>query len=77
MHKVLPEQFVLESGAASLVVYQWHTQVAKHHFCGTCGIYTHHRPRSAPDKIAVNVGCLEGVDLDSLDIAKTDGASFD
>lgn len=77
MHKIMPEQFELLGGDENLTVYQWHTQTAKHHFCRHCGIYTHHRPRSAPDMIAINVGCLKNVALDELEIGGTDGASFD
>lgn len=77
MHKVLPDQFELLSGEDALSVYQWHTHTAKHHFCRKCGIYTHHRPRSAPDMIAINVGCLQDVGFAALDVGQTDGASFD
>ena len=42
--------------------YQYNTKVAQHYFCGNCGIYTHHIPRSAPEAYGINVGCIEGVD---------------
>lgn len=48
-------------GADSLKLYQFNTGVAKHYFCGHCGIYTHHQRRSFPDQYGYNVGCLEGV----------------
>lgn len=51
---------VLE-GAASLRLYQFHTKTARHYFCATCGIHTHHQRRSNPNEYAYNVGCLEGV----------------
>jgi hypothetical protein len=45
-----------------LRLYQFNTKVAKHYFCGICGIYTHHQRRSFPDQYGYNIGCLEGVD---------------
>ena len=36
-------------------------KVAEHHFCTVCGIYTHHKRRSNPGELGVNVACLEGV----------------
>lgn len=41
--------------------YQFNTMAAEHYFCSRCGIYTHHRRRSDPSQISVNVACLEGV----------------
>ena len=35
-------------GADSLRTYQFNTDTAKHFFCSTCGIYTHHQRRSYP-----------------------------
>ena len=35
----------------------------KHYFCKHCGIHSFNRPRSAPDLYAVNVRCLDNVDL--------------
>ena len=51
----------LTSGADVLSLYQFNTRTAEHYFCSVCGIYTHHRRRSKPDEIGVNVACLEGI----------------
>ncbi len=51
----------ITEGADELRLYQFHTMQAEHHFCGRCGIYTHHRRRSNPDELGVNVACLEGL----------------
>ncbi|UWQ21146.1 GFA family protein [Jannaschia sp. W003] len=49
------------AGAEHLRLYQFGTHVAEHWFCGLCGIYTHHRRRSNPSELGVNVAVLEGV----------------
>lgn len=48
-------------GQDNLSLYEFNTRSAKHYFCKTCGICTHHQPRSAPDQFGVNVACIEGV----------------
>ena len=49
-------------GKENLSMYQFNTKVAKHYFCKTCGIYTHHQRRSNPNEFAVNVGCIDEID---------------
>lgn len=51
---------------ATLSVYQFNTRTAKHWFCNTCGIYTHHLRRSDPTQFGVNVGCIEGINPFSI-----------
>jgi len=48
-------------GEAALKLYQFNTMTARHYFCSTCGIHTHHQRRSDPSQYGYNVGCLEGV----------------
>ena len=48
-------------GAENLTLYSFGTHTAKHYFCKTCGIYTHHRRRSDPAEYGVNMGGIEGV----------------
>ena len=60
---VQPEEFELLSGKDALTTYRFNTGVAQHTFCSTCGIHPFYVPRSDPDKIDVNVRCLDGVDL--------------
>jgi hypothetical protein len=64
----------LLSGADRLATYRFNTGVAEHHFCSTCGVYTHHRRRSNPDEYGVNAACLDGVSpFDFAEVKVTDG----
>ncbi|MBC7147198.1 MAG: GFA family protein [Thioclava marina] len=54
-------------GEENLSLYQFGTMTAKHYFCKTCGIYTHHQRRSNPNQFGVNAACLEGVNPRDLD----------
>jgi hypothetical protein len=56
-----PADFQITQGDDKLATYRFNTGVAEHHFCSICGIYTHHKRRSNPDQLGVNVACLEGV----------------
>ena len=56
-----PDAFRVAQGEDRLATYRFNTKMAEHHFCSTCGIYTHHKRRSNPNQLGVNVSCLEGV----------------
>ena len=56
-----PQDFRLTQGAEKLATYQFNTRTAEHHFCSACGIYTHHKRRSNPNELGINVACIEGV----------------
>ncbi|WP_293933247.1 GFA family protein [Iodobacter sp.] len=63
-------------GADSIKLYQFNTHMAKHYFCGQCGIYTHHQRRSNPEQYGFNVGCLEGINpYDLENIPLNDGVN--
>lgn len=60
LHLILPlDRFRLLAGKEELAEYTFHTGVAKHWFCRTCGIKPFYRPRSNPDGVAVNANCLD------------------
>jgi len=68
--------FVLTAGADALTCYMFNTGAAKHYFCSTCGIYTHHQRRSNPDQYGVNVACLTGISpFDFADVVVNDGVN--
>jgi hypothetical protein len=74
---VPPEKFELISGKDALTAYRFNTGAAQHTFCATCGIHPFYVPRSDPDKIDVNVRCLDGVDLNALDVKVFDGQNWE
>lgn len=66
--------FRLRQGEDKLATYRFNSGVAEHHFCSVCGIYTHHRRRSNPDQLGVNVACLEGLSpFDFREVVVNDG----
>jgi hypothetical protein len=74
---VPPEQFELLRGKDELSTYTFNTGVAKHHFCKTCGVHPFYVPRSDPDKIDVNVRCLDDVDLANLSCSPFEGRNWE
>jgi hypothetical protein len=67
----------LLSGNDELATYTFNTGVAKHTFCKTCGIHAFYVPRSDPDKIDVNVRCIDDIDLSALSIKRFDGRNWE
>ena len=69
-----PEGFRVTKGEDRLATYRFNTKSAEHHFCTVCGIYTHHKRRSNPRQLGVNVACLEGVSpFDFREVVVYDG----
>ena len=70
-----------------MAIYRWGSMTGEDHFCRTCGIMTFRRPgaltlseRAAGipefDGWAINVRCLEGVDLASLPRISIEGSKL-
>ena len=74
IHRVEPQFFRLLTPLEDLALYTFHTHVARDYFCRTCGILPFRRPRTATDVWAINVRCLEGVDLDAIPIKRIYGS---
>jgi hypothetical protein len=78
LHWIVPEAaFSLLSGEGALVDYRFNTGVARHLFCRRCGVHSYYVPRSDPDKIDVNVRCLDGVDVSTLSVRPFDGRNWE
>lgn len=74
---VPPEDFALLKGHEDLATYEFNTKTAKHHFCRVCGMHPFYIPRSDPDKIDVNVRCLDDVDLTGIEPSTFDGKNWE
>lgn len=74
---VKDEHFRILSGQNDLVLYQFGTRTAKHFFCKRCGVSTFSNPRLAPDRWAVNLRCVDEVDLRTLRITQFDGQNWE
>jgi hypothetical protein len=68
----------------NLSLYEWGSRTAKDYFCRTCGVLPFRRPSDPTprelregvlpfDGWAVNVRCLEGIDLDALPVRRIHG----
>ena len=74
MSMVKNEDFRIIKGEGKLKLYQFHSKVAKHYFCSSCGIYTHHNPRANPAMTGFNLGCIDEINtFDLKDVAVNDG----
>ena len=72
------EKFRLVSGEDGLTDYLFNKHVIHHLFCSTCGMKSFARG-TAPDgsaAVAVNVRCLDDVDIGALRPTPVDGKSF-
>ena len=78
-HVVDQNQFNLISGKDSLSLYQFGTMRAKHYFCKHCGIHLFNNPRTYPEKVSVNVNCLDDYDLEKEmpKVFKFDGKNWE
>ena len=73
------EAFTLTSKEGDYGTYRFHRHVIDHHFCLTCGVAPFSEaidPRTGRPTAAVNVRCLEGVDLGALNLRQFDGANL-
>ena len=78
LHLIVPlSQFELLSGGDNITTYTFNTGIAKHTFCKSCGIHSFYTPRSDPDKVDVNVRCLDDIDLNEVKAVPFDGQHWE
>lgn len=77
IHRVEENDLRILSPLAEMSLYQWHTRTARDYFCPTCGILPFRRPRTAPEMWAVNVRCLDDVDLNAIPVDQVHGSTLD
>jgi hypothetical protein len=76
---VAPEAFTLTTGGESaLTDYRFNKKVIQHLFCPTCGVESYARGKGpdGTEMIAINVRCLDGVELDSLTLTPVNGKEY-
>jgi hypothetical protein len=68
-------EFKLQSGKDVLTTYKFNKHVIDHQFCSVCGVQSFSSGKTPDGKemAAINVRCLDDVDLDTLKIKKFDG----
>jgi hypothetical protein len=71
------ERFRLLTPWEDLATYTFNTHTARHYFCPRCGVASFYIARSDPDKIDVNLRCVEGVDLTALHVDHFDGCNWE
>ena len=78
LHWQVPrDRFRLLTSEDVIETYRFNTGVARHYFCRTCGVASFYIPRSNPDCIDVNLRCVEGINLDTLEIETFDGRNWE
>lgn len=71
------EYFTLNCGKDSLIEYVFGSAIAKHLFCGYCGIKSFYIPRSHPDGVNVNVRCLDPGTIEKTIVKSFDGQNWE
>lgn len=75
---VEPRHFALLSGDGELSDYQFACKRIHHLFCARCGVESFARGADpdGTEMVAINVRCLDGVDLAALTLLPFDGRSL-
>ena len=70
--------FMLQAGEDALVDYQFGKQRIHHQFCKVCGVRSFSRgaDEKGSQMMAINLRCLEGLDVAKLPVETFDGASL-
>jgi hypothetical protein len=78
LHLIVPaHRFRLVKGQEVLITYTFNTRVARHMFCGVCGIKPFYIPRSNPDGVSVNLRCLDRANVRSVQVLPFDGRNWE
>ncbi|OBT87940.1 hypothetical protein VE02_04545 [Pseudogymnoascus sp. 03VT05] len=75
-HPISPTAASLEDGTHGLIEYRFNTMVARDYICPVCGILGFRRPRLGMGVWAINVRCLEGVEVEKLMVRRVFGSQL-
>ena len=74
---VPPAQFKLKADADAQTSYQFLKKTMQHLFFSTCGVHAFgNYAGDDQEKVVVDLRCLDGLDVDALDLQKFDGKSY-
>lgn len=75
---VARDKLRLMTSEADLGAYTFNKRAIQHRFCNTCGIhpYGEGADPNGNRMAAINIRCLEGIDLESVPVQKFDGKSL-
>jgi hypothetical protein len=77
-HLIVPKsKFRILQGEDQIITYEFNTGVAKHYFCGHCGVKSFYVPRSHPEGISVNARCLDPATISSFSMTPFDGRNWE
>ena len=70
------ENLKIEAEPEVIGLYQFDSKIAKHYFCKNCGIYTHNEMLRKPGHCRVNLGCIDEIDTQALEVELFDGKNL-
>ena len=74
-HFTTPDKFRFRGKEEDVSTYQWNKRAIRFEFCGTCGCApSAHGTGPQGPMVEINLRCVDGIDLDSLEIDEFDGA---
>ena len=74
---VAPNSFVLRAGEENLKEYLFSKRAIRHQLCIDCGVEVFARGRKpdGADVVALNVNCIDGIELSKLTMTPVEGRS--
>ena len=72
------DQLTLRTPESQMGTYTFNKHVIQHHFCPTCGIHPFGEGTDPKGNAmaAINVRCLEGIDLEAVPVTHFDGRAL-
>ena len=73
------QQFTLKTPDGNAATYLFNKHKIQHRFCPVCGIHPYAEavnPKTGAPTAAINIRCLDGVDLDQVKVVHFDGAAI-